>query len=101
MYFVVTDFSPLFPRRRLQNNWQAPAPAPAAATFSGSDAGHAPAAPPGSGSGRDGAAPALAGAEPVNHGVTELLFPSRRVRAKLENTCLVVGLKSNFLLLRM
>ena len=34
LYFVVTDFSPLCPRRRLQNNWQAPAPAPAAATFS-------------------------------------------------------------------
>ena len=32
---------------------------------------HAP-APPGSGSGRDGAAPALAGAGRVNHGVTEL-----------------------------
>ena len=85
-----------------------PAPPPEQLTSTGSgsgcrdfllgDSGHAP-----PGSGRDGAAPAptLASAEPVNHGVTELLFPSRRVRAKLENTCLVVGLKSNFLLLRM
>ena len=85
--FVVTDISPLCPRRRLLNNWQAPAPA--AATFSRR---HAPAP---AWLRRDSAAPALASG--VNHRVT--IPQPACLGAKLENTCLVVGLESNPVLL--
>ena len=90
--FVVTDISPLCPRRRLLNNWQAPAPA--AATFSRR---HAP-APARLRLRRDGAAPAL-WSEPWSEWVT--IPQPACLGAKLENTCLVVGLESNpFLLCR-